>query len=289
MARACQRSSEKLWSSAAGISHPIRCQRPFVSWQPCRCPQRANCCVMRNVLVTGGSRGLGLAISKKLSAAGYNTIAIARKESPELTAAIAASGTSGGKLLHFVPFDLGEIDLMPQFVASLRKTFGPLYGLVNNAALGDDGALSLMHTTKIERLMRLNTLSPIVLTKYVVRAMMADGGGRVVNVASIVGFTGYSGLSVYGATKASILGFTRSLAREVGRMGVNVNAVAPGFIETDMTQSLGVQQRDQIVRRSALRRLANVDDIANAVEFLLGEKSRNITGTVLTIDAGNTA
>ena len=93
-------------------------------------------------------------------------------------------------------------------------------------------------TSQIERLVRLNTLSPIVLTKYVVRAMMAEGGGRIVNVASIVGFTGYSGLSVYGATKASMLGFTRSLAREVGRMGVNVNAVAPGFIDTDMTQGL---------------------------------------------------
>jgi 3-oxoacyl-[acyl-carrier protein] reductase len=119
--------------------------------------------------------------------------------------------------------------------------------------------------------------------------MMVDGGGRIVNIASIVSFTGYSGLSVYGATKASIVGFTRSLAREVGPLGINVNAVAPGFVDTDMTQSLGGQQRDQIVRRSALRRLVNVDDIANAVEFLLGEKSKNITGTLLTIDAGNTA
>ena len=120
----------------------------------------------------------------------------------------------------------------------MRKDFGPIYGLVNNAAMSFDGVLSLMHNSQIEQLVRLNTLSPIVLTKYVVRPMMADGGGRIVNIASIVGFTGYSGLSVYGATKASLLGFTRSLAREVGRMGVNVNSVAPGFVDTEMTQGL---------------------------------------------------
>jgi 3-oxoacyl-[acyl-carrier protein] reductase len=146
-----------------------------------------------------------------------------------------------------------------------------------------------MHTARIERLVRLNTLSPMVLTKYMVRAMMADGGGRIVNVASIVGFTGYSGLSVYGATKAAMLGFTRSLAREVGRMGVNVNAVAPGFLDTEMTQELDETRREQIARRSALRRLPAVDDVAEAVEFLLGDRSAGITGTVLTVDAGSTA
>jgi len=244
---------------------------------------------MRNVVVTGGSRGLGLAISIKLAAAGYCAIAIARKESRELAAAIEASARAGTNALQFLPFDLDDIDAMPRFVAALRKSVGPIHGLVNNAALGDDGALSLMHTSKIERLVRLNTLSPMVLTKYVLRAMMADGGGRIVNVASIVAFTGYSGLSVYGATKASMLGFTRSLAREVGRMGVNVNAVAPGFLDTDMTQGLADAQRAQIARRSALRRLPAVDDIAEAVEFLLGDRSASITGTVLTVDAGSTA
>jgi 3-oxoacyl-[acyl-carrier protein] reductase len=118
---------------------------------------------------------------------------------------------------------------------------------------------------------------------------MADGGGRIVNVASIVGFTGYSGLSVYGATKAAMLGFTRSLAREVGRMGVNVNAVAPGFLDTEMTQELDATRREQIARRSALRRLPAVGDVAEAVEFLLGDRSAGITGTVLTVDAGSTA
>jgi len=161
--------------------------------------------------------------------------------------------------------------------------------LVNNAGLGLDGALALMPNSQIERLIRVNTLSPILLTKYVVCHMMADGGGRIVNVASVVSFTGYAGLSVYGATKASLVGFTRSLAREVGRAGINVNAVAPGFVDTDMTREMGESGKDRIVKRSALRRLPEIDDIASAVEFLLSEKARNITGTVITVDAGSIA
>jgi 3-oxoacyl-[acyl-carrier protein] reductase len=131
--------------------------------------------------------------------------------------------------------------------------------------------------------------SPIVLTKYAVRAMMADGGGRIVSISSITAFTGYSGLSVYAATKASLVGFTKSLAREVGRMGVNVNAVAPGLVDTEMAEGLRTEQREQIVRRSALKRLVEVEDVANAVEFLMSDRSKNITGTVMTVDAGNTA
>jgi 3-oxoacyl-[acyl-carrier protein] reductase len=244
---------------------------------------------MRNVLVTGGSRGLGLGIARKLAAAGYAVIAVARKPSAPFTAAIETVKRAKSGALHFVPCDLGEIDKIPDLVKSLRKEFGPVWGLVNNAAVGSDGVLATMHNAKIEELVRVNTLAPIVLTKYVVRQMMAEGGGRIVNVTSIIGFTGYSGLSVYGATKASMLGFTRSLAREVGRLGVTVNAIAPGFIDTEMTQGLEGEQRQKVARRSALRRLPEVDDVANAVAYLLGEGGKSITGTVLTVDAGSTA
>jgi len=244
---------------------------------------------MRNVIVTGGSRGLGLGIAARLAAAGYSVIAVARKTSAPLTGAIEAATRAKTGALHFAACDLGEIEKIPDLVRGLRKQHGPIYALVNNAAIGTDGVLATMHNAKIETLVRVNTLSPIVLTKYVVRQMMADGGGRIVNVSSIIGFTGYSGLSVYGATKASMLGFTRSLAREVGRLGVNVNAVAPGFMDTEMTQGLEGEQRAKVARRSALRRLPEVEDVANAVEFLLGEGGKSITGTVLTVDAGSTA
>jgi fatty-acyl-CoA synthase len=167
---------------------------------------------MRNVLVTGGNRGLGLGIARKLAGAEYHVIAVARKQTDPLISAIEEAERDHPGSFHFVPFDLAKIEDIAGFVKTLRKDFGPIYGLVNNAGVSFDGALSLMPNSQIEQLVRVNTLSPIVLTKYVVRSMMADGGGRIVNIASILGFTGYSGLSVYGATKASLIGFTRSLA-----------------------------------------------------------------------------
>ena len=243
----------------------------------------------RTVLVTGGSRGLGLAISQKLCGAGYRVVAIARRKNKNLTSALADAKRATKGELHFVPFDLGKIDEIPGLVRGLRKEFGPVFGLVNNAAIGTEGALAMMHNSKIEEQVRVNTLSPIVLTKYVVRGMMSAGTGRIVNIASIIGTTGYSGLAAYAATKTSMIGFTRSLAREVGRLGINVNAVSPGFLDTEMTSVFNDDQRQQIVRRTALRRFPEVDDVADAVEFLLSDKARNITGTVLTVDAGTTA
>lgn len=178
----------------------------------------------RNVLLTGGSRGLGLAIAQRLARCGYQVIAVARQRRKELLAAIAELETSQQSSLRFVPFDLGEVTKIPELVRQLRKEFGPIFGLVNNAALGSDGALAMMPYSLIDQLIRINTVSPIVLTKYVSRGMMSDGGGRIVNVASIVATTGYSGLLVYGASKASMIGFTRSLARELGADSAGIHA-----------------------------------------------------------------
>jgi 3-oxoacyl-[acyl-carrier protein] reductase len=197
--------------------------------------------------------------------------------------------SSGAGALHFVPFDLGCIAELPLLVKQIRDSYGPIFGLVNNAGIGTSGVLATMRDADMETLIRINTLSPLVLTKYVVRSMMAGKGGRIVNISSIVSFTGFSGLSVYSATKSSLTGFTRSLAREVGSLGITVNAVAPGFVDTEMTGDLGDMQREKIARRSALRRMADIEDIGNAVEFLLSDKAKNITGTMVTVDAGNTA
>jgi 3-oxoacyl-[acyl-carrier protein] reductase len=241
---------------------------------------------MRNVLVTGGSRGIGLAISRRLALAGFNVIAVARRESDELRAAITEAKQGN---LHFRACDLSAIDAIPAFVKEMRDAFGAIYGLVNNAGIGTEGLLATMHNSEIESLVRLNVLSPVILTKYIVRHMMADGEGRIVNISSIIASTGYNGLSVYGATKAAATGFTRSLAREVGKLGITVNAIAPGFIDTELTHSLGGEGRQKIAGRSALKRLPEADDVASMVEYLLGDGGRNVTGTVLTVDAGNTA
>ncbi|MFI4933977.1 MAG: SDR family NAD(P)-dependent oxidoreductase [Caulobacterales bacterium] len=240
---------------------------------------------MRNVLVTGASRGIGLAIAQRLAASGYGVTALARTEGPALTAAIGAAEGA----IQFAPFDLSVIDDIPEMVRELKSRVGAFYGLVNNAGLGAEGLLANTHNSQIASVIALNVTAPIVLTKYMARSMMAAGEGRIVNISSIIGSTGYNGLSVYGATKASMIGFTKSLARELGRVGVTVNAVAPGFIDTEMTASMGEAGRGQVVRRSALQRLAEAEDVAAMVDFLLGDGGRNITGAVMTVDAGNTA
>jgi 3-oxoacyl-[acyl-carrier protein] reductase len=240
---------------------------------------------MRNVAVTGGSRGLGLCISQRLAASGFRVIAIARGESAALKDAITVAEGA----IAFRGFDLTELAAIPEFVKSLRRDFGPLFGLVNNAGLGTAGILANMPDAAITRLIALNVTAPMALTKYVMRSMMTGSGGRIVNISSVAAFTGYDGLSVYSATKAAMLGFTRSLAREVGPLGITVNAVAPGFIDTEMTSELSQAHRAQTIRRSALRRMTEPGDVAAAVDFLFGETARNITGIAITVDAGNTA
>jgi 3-oxoacyl-[acyl-carrier protein] reductase len=243
---------------------------------------------MRSVIVTGASRGLGLGIGARLAAGGYRVIAIARNETAELREAIVVAEKAGGKL-HFRPFDLGETRGIAALVTGLHKEFGPLYGLVNNAGIGTSGALAMMPDEQIERLLQINVLAPMVLGKSVVRRMMSERTGRIVNISSVVASNGYKGLVAYSATKAALIGFTRSLAREVGPLGITVNAVAPGFADTEMTRDLGEEEREKIVRRSALRRLVTSEDVAGAVEFLMSDAAKSITGTTLTVDAGNTA
>jgi 3-oxoacyl-[acyl-carrier protein] reductase len=244
---------------------------------------------VRNVIVTGGSRGLGLAIAIELAGAGYRVIAISRKLTAELTAARDEAAAAGVGAIEFRSLDLSDLASIPPFVRALRAEVGPFYGLVNNAGLGTGGMLANTRDDDIERLLRLNVLSPIVLTKHASKSMMIERAGRIINISSIVASTGYSGLSVYSASKAALLGFTRSLARELGQLDITVNAIAPGFIATEMTQELSEAQREQIARRSALKRMAEPVDISRSVAYFMGDAGRNITGTVLTVDAGNTA
>ena len=244
---------------------------------------------MHNVIVTGASRGLGLGITTTLAASGYQVIAVARTQSAPLGAAIARARDAGSGGIQFRALDLLQTEAIPGFVSALRKEFGPLYGLVNNAGLGTSGVLAMMRDEQLENLVRLNTVSPMLLTKYVVRSMMSARTGRIINMASVVASTGYHGLSVYSATKASLIGFTRSLAREVGPLGITVNTVAPGFINTEMTHTLSPAERAKIERRSALHRMPEIEDVANLVDYLISDKARNVTGTTMTVDAGNTA
>jgi len=165
----------------------------------------------------------------------------------------------------------------------------PYTSMVNNAALGTDGLLANMRNSQIEELLRVNTLAPVLLSKYVVRSMMADGGGRIVNVTSIIGFTGYSGLSVYGATKASMIGFTRSLAREVGPYRIRVNAIAPGHVPTPRQRQLWHDSaaEKRLLELQCLPDRIEPQDVAQAALFLCSDAGRAITKQCIAINAGS--
>jgi len=240
---------------------------------------------LKTVLVTGGNRGLGLAITTRLFSEAYRVVAVARTHTEDLDKLIKEAD---GKVI-FEPFDLDKTGDIHCFVRQLFNRYGDFWGLVNNAAIGLDALLATQHESDIDALIRINLTSPILLTKSVCRQMLVVGEGRIVNISSITANTGFSGLSVYGATKAGLIGFTKSLARELGKAGITVNAVCPGYMQTEMTKSLQGDKLQSIMRRSPLGRLASLDDVAGSVAYLLGPDGSSITGTTLTIDAGGTA
>lgn len=240
---------------------------------------------MKIIVITGGTRGLGLAVAKRLLQDDYQVIALGRSLSPDLQ----KLQQEYADRLFFKAYDFNDIAGIHSLAQSLAKEHGRIYGLVNNAALGHDGILATMHETEISELLRVNVEAPILLTKYLLRPMLINRNGRIINISSIMANTGFSGLSVYGATKAALGGFTRSLAREVGKAGVTVNTVAPGYLQTEMTDSLEGDKLETIKRRSPLGELAGVDDVAGGVAYLLSDAADKITGTTLTIDAGSTA
>lgn len=234
---------------------------------------------LAHVVVTGTSSGLGLALAEKLLAAQYRVTGIARR-SPQRDLS--------GDYRH-VTADLGDLAGLPGLARDIVRVGGVPYGLVNNAARGSDGVLPLMTDRAVRETLELDLLSPILLTKHLVKHMISAGTGRVVTVSSIAASSGMRGLSVYGAAKAGLEGFTRALARDVGRRGVTVNAVAPGFLDTDMTAEVSERNLERIRSRSALGRSAEVDEVCGAVVYLLSPAASGITGHVLTVDAGATA
>ncbi len=243
---------------------------------------------MKNVLVTGGTRGLGLAICAQLKTDGYRVIAAGRTLTPALSAQIDADPSPSGGTIEYERLDLADLASLHPFTTDLVKRYGPLYGLINNAAIAHDGVLATMHDSQIDEVIHVNVTGTLVLTKYAIRPMLVSGSGRVVNISSIIASTGFNGLSVYAASKSAMIGFTRSLARELGKGGITVNAISPGYMQTDMSAGLDEKKLAAISRRSPMGKLVGVEDVAHAVTYLLSENAALVTGTNLTVDAGST-
>jgi 3-oxoacyl-[acyl-carrier protein] reductase len=236
------------------------------------------------VLVTGGSRGIGRAIAFGLAAAGARVIGTATTETgaAELTATFAANGLNGrGAVL-----DVSSEASIDALLAELEAAASMPSILVNNAAITRDGLLLRMKPDDWNQVIQTNLSAVYRLSKGVLRRMMKERRGRIINITSIVGITGNPGQVNYSAAKAGVLGFTKSLAQEVASRGITVNAVAPGFIDTDMTRALTDEQRAALATRIPMARLGAAEDVASAVLFLASPQAGYITGETLHVNGG---
>ena len=240
---------------------------------------------MKTIIITGGTKGLGLSISDYCLKQNFRVVVVSRNKTSEFI----DLQLQNKETLFFESFDFMNSSRIKNLVDKLCQVYGRPWGLINNAAVGMDGILVTQHEKDISALIRINIEAPILLTKYLIRPMILNKSGRIINISSIIASSGFNGLSVYGATKSSILGFTKSLAREVGKMGITVNAISPGYMRTTMTNGIDKTKLSAIIRRSPLRRLTKTSEVAAAVCFLLSDVAEGITGTNITVDAGSTA
>lgn len=238
------------------------------------------------IVVSGGSRGLGQALVADLLAAGNRVATFSRSATPFIEQ--CREQDADGRSFHWEPVDGTDFDRLRDFVHGVTERFGGVDVVINNAGVGVDGILSSMPDGDVHRGLTLNLESAIQLTRACLKSMLRQRSGCVINVTSVNGIRGFSGVSVYSATKAGLDGLTRSLAREVGSEGIRVNSVAPGYFESDMTSELTDRQKAWIVRQTALRRLGSVDDLTGVVKFLISPAARFITGQTIVVDGGLT-
>jgi 3-oxoacyl-[acyl-carrier protein] reductase len=234
-------------------------------------------------LVTGASRGIGEAIARRLAESGAKVLLAAR--TVDRVNAVAEEIAAAGGRAHGVELDITANDVRER-VKALMEAHERIDILVNNAGVTDDDLFLRMKPEAWEKVIRTNLDSLFHITQEVVKKMIRTRWGRVINISSVVGLMGNPGQTNYAASKAGIIGFTKALALEIGSRSVTVNAIAPGFIQTAMTESLNDQAKEALETRIALKRLGTPDDVAHAVVFLASEEAGYITGTVLNVSGG---
>ncbi len=239
----------------------------------------------KTALVTGGSQGIGETIARRLAAAGATVLVAARSE--EKAAAVAASIVEAGGAAEGIRLDVSDPNSVSAAFRGIAERHGKLDVLVNNAGITDDGLLLRMSKESWDRVLATDLTGVFLVTQEAVKLMMKKRvAGRIVTVGSVVGLMGNAGQANYAAAKAGVVGFTMSLAREIGSRGITVNAVAPGYIETPMTAALSDEQRKALAGRIVLGRLGTGEDVAGAVLYLASDLASYVTGTVLNVSGG---
>ena len=235
-------------------------------------------------LVTGASRGIGKAIALELATQGHTVIGTGTSpaSAENVTTDLRAARAQGrGAVL-----DVNDLQQIESVISEITDEFGPISVLVNNAGVTEDNLLMRMKPSQWEKTLNTNLAAVFALTKLCLKGMTKARYGRIINLSSVVGATGNAGQTNYAASKAGLIGFTKSLALEIASRGITVNAVAPGFIDTDMTSALAEEQRSKLLEAIPLARLGRAEDISKAVAFLVSDDASYITGQVLHVNGG---
>lgn len=239
----------------------------------------------KNVLVTGGSRGIGRAIALELAREGANVVLTYISNEDRAKEVIGEVESYGVKGLA-IKADVSNEEEVNSMIEIVNSEIGGIDILVNNAGITKDNLLIRMKTKDWDDVINTNLKGVYLCTKAVVRGMMKKRYGKIVNIASVVGISGNAGQGNYSASKAGIIGFTKSIAKELGGRGININGVAPGFVETDMTNVLNEKIKEEMLNQIPLKRFARPEDIADVVAFLCSEKANYITGQIINVDGG---
>ena len=234
-------------------------------------------------LITGAGRGIGKTIALKLAVSGADTILV--DMSPDMDNVRKEIEGMNRKCLTF-QVDVTDLEAIYAMVNNIIEELGEIHILVNNAGITQDNLFMRMKSEQWSKVIDVNLNGVFNVTKAVIRSMVKQRYGKIINISSVVGFSGNPGQVNYSSTKSALVGFTKSLAREVGTRGVTVNAVAPGFIDTEMTQALNESQQELILQQIPLGRMGDAEDIANAVAFLASKEASYITGTILHVNGG---
>ena len=238
----------------------------------------------KTIVISGVSKGLGASICNKLLKDGWLVAGFSRTSNFE----IKNLQKKYKKNFFFEKFDITNLKKIEKFIKKTQEK-GKIYGLINNAGIVDEDLIVRQKKEAIKKIINVNLLGPIYLTSEVIKYLMINGHGRIINISSVVAKSGYKGTAVYSASKAALEGFTRALSRELGTRNITVNALAPGFMETNLTKNMSKDKLNQIIRRTPLGRAGKVSDMLGLVKFLLSKESSFISGQTILVDGGLSA